>query len=153
MRKLFQNRATSSADELDLVSGKDRIEITGDQPEMIYVAVEPSASLAAPAPGAPAVALYSLTMDFSEKSARLLEYDFRDLQGMIFGIRTPTADKLKIMSTVERMALTKSGLEPVGDGGVPRLVYILAHERGGPQTLFPNRFVLLRAASGALDEL
>jgi len=34
-----------------------------------------------------------------------------------------------------------------------RLVYILAHERGGPQTLSPNRFVLLRAASGALDEL
>ena len=34
-----------------------------------------------------------------------------------------------------------------------RLVYILAHERGGPQTLSPITFVLLRAASGALDEL
>jgi cephalosporin-C deacetylase len=38
--------------KLDLSSGKDKIEITGDQPEMIYVAVEPSASLAAPAPDA-----------------------------------------------------------------------------------------------------
>jgi cephalosporin-C deacetylase-like acetyl esterase len=35
--------------KLDLSSGKDRIEITGDQPEMIYVAVEPYASLGAPA--------------------------------------------------------------------------------------------------------
>ena len=34
--------------KLDLSSGKDKIEITGDQPEMIYVAVEPFASLAAP---------------------------------------------------------------------------------------------------------
>ena len=38
--------------KLDLSSGKDKIEIAGDQPEMIYVAVEPSASLAAPAPDA-----------------------------------------------------------------------------------------------------
>src|SRR5579871_2427727 len=42
--------------KLDLSSGKDKIEITGDQPEMIYVAVEPFASLGAPAPGAPAAA-------------------------------------------------------------------------------------------------
>ena len=32
--------------KLDLSSGKDEIEITGDQPEMIYVAVEPAAKLA-----------------------------------------------------------------------------------------------------------
>jgi cephalosporin-C deacetylase len=32
--------------KLDLASGKDQIEITGDQPEMIYVAVEPYAKLA-----------------------------------------------------------------------------------------------------------
>ncbi len=32
--------------KLDLASGKDRIEITGDQPEMIYVAIEPYANLA-----------------------------------------------------------------------------------------------------------
>ena len=35
--------------KLDLSSGKDKIEITGDQPEMIYVAVEPYAKLAADA--------------------------------------------------------------------------------------------------------
>lgn len=33
---------------LDLSSGKDKIEIAGDSPEMIYVAVEPVAKLAAP---------------------------------------------------------------------------------------------------------
>ena len=33
--------------KLDLSSGKDRIEIAGDQPEMIYVAVEPYANLSA----------------------------------------------------------------------------------------------------------
>jgi len=32
--------------KLDLASGSDKIEITGDQPEMIYVAVEPYAKLA-----------------------------------------------------------------------------------------------------------
>ena len=42
--------------KLDLSSGKDKIEIAGDQPEMIYVAVEPSARLAAPAPDAPGAA-------------------------------------------------------------------------------------------------
>lgn len=31
--------------KLDLSSGKDKIEITGDQPEMIYVAIEPYANL------------------------------------------------------------------------------------------------------------
>jgi Acetyl xylan esterase (AXE1) len=36
--------------KLDLSSGKDRIEITGDQPEMIYVAVEPYASLTSDSP-------------------------------------------------------------------------------------------------------
>src|ERR1017187_9024981 len=43
------NAVVLKAGKLDLSSGKDKIEITGDQPEMIYVAVEPSASLAAPA--------------------------------------------------------------------------------------------------------
>src|ERR1039457_4061489 len=32
--------------KLDLSSGKDKIEIVGDQPEMIYVAIEPYANLA-----------------------------------------------------------------------------------------------------------
>jgi cephalosporin-C deacetylase-like acetyl esterase len=35
--------------KLDLSSGKDKIEITGEQPEMIYVAIEPSANLVADA--------------------------------------------------------------------------------------------------------
>jgi dienelactone hydrolase len=38
--------------KLDLSSGKDKIEIVGDQPEMIYVAIEPYAALAI-APNAP----------------------------------------------------------------------------------------------------
>lgn len=33
--------------KLDLSTGKDKIEITGDQPEMLYVAIEPVASLVA----------------------------------------------------------------------------------------------------------
>jgi cephalosporin-C deacetylase-like acetyl esterase len=36
--------------KLDLISGQDRIEIAGDQPEMIYVAIEPYAKLSASAP-------------------------------------------------------------------------------------------------------
>src|SRR5208283_1275779 len=36
--------------KLDLSSGKDKIEIAGDQPEMIYVAIEAYATLASPAP-------------------------------------------------------------------------------------------------------
>jgi cephalosporin-C deacetylase-like acetyl esterase len=36
--------------KLDFSSGKDKIEITGDQPEMVYVAVEPYANLDAGAP-------------------------------------------------------------------------------------------------------
>ncbi len=36
--------------KFDLSSGKDKIEITGDQPEMIYVAIEPYASLSADSP-------------------------------------------------------------------------------------------------------
>ena len=37
--------------KLDLASGKDKIEITGDQPEMIYVAIEPYAPEAGPYTG------------------------------------------------------------------------------------------------------
>jgi len=46
--------------KLDLSSGKDKIEVTGEEPEMIYVAIEPVAKLhpdaapADPAPAAPA---------------------------------------------------------------------------------------------------
>src|SRR6185312_7998040 len=38
--------------KLDLSSGKDTIEVTGDQPEMIYVAIEPYAVLPSAAPAA-----------------------------------------------------------------------------------------------------
>jgi hypothetical protein len=37
---------------LDLSSGSDKIEVTGDQPERIYVAIEPVAKLATDAAGA-----------------------------------------------------------------------------------------------------
>src|SRR5512133_3563702 len=40
--------------KLDLTSGKDKIEIIGDQPEMIYVAVEAYAKLAPDSPSADA---------------------------------------------------------------------------------------------------
>ncbi len=48
------NNVVLKEGKLDLSSGKDIIEITGDQPEMIYVAVEPYAVLssATPAPDA-----------------------------------------------------------------------------------------------------
>jgi len=42
--------------KLDLSSGKDKIEITGDEPEMIYVAIEPVAKLAADSPAPDAAA-------------------------------------------------------------------------------------------------
>ena len=43
--------------KLDLSSGQDKIEIAGDQPEMIYVAIEPYANLAADAPATDAASL------------------------------------------------------------------------------------------------
>jgi cephalosporin-C deacetylase-like acetyl esterase len=39
------NKEVLKEGKLDLSSGKDRIEIAGDQPEMIYVAIEPYANL------------------------------------------------------------------------------------------------------------
>ena len=44
------NAVTLKQGKLDLSSGKDTIEIQGDQPEMIYVAVEPYAGVNADAP-------------------------------------------------------------------------------------------------------
>ncbi|HXB72509.1 MAG TPA: acetylxylan esterase [Candidatus Acidoferrales bacterium] len=46
------NAAVLKEGRLDLSSGSDKIEITGDQPEMIYVAVEPYAKLATDTPAA-----------------------------------------------------------------------------------------------------
>ncbi len=44
---LRNNKIVLKEGKLDLSSGKDRIEIVGDQPEMIYVAIEPYANLSA----------------------------------------------------------------------------------------------------------
>src|ERR1035441_3321840 len=41
------NKDVLKEGKLDLSSGKDRIEFVGEQPEMIYVAIEPYASLTA----------------------------------------------------------------------------------------------------------
>jgi hypothetical protein len=38
--------------------------------------------------------------DYSETSSRKLRYDFNDLDGVIFGIKTKPADKLKIMNII-----------------------------------------------------
>jgi cephalosporin-C deacetylase-like acetyl esterase len=50
------NNVVLKEGKLDLSSGKDTIEITGDQPEMIYVAIEPYAVLPSAAPASDATA-------------------------------------------------------------------------------------------------
>lgn len=45
--------------------------------------------------------LISSATDFTDASTRKLQYHFSDLQGIIFGINTPTSDKLRIMKIVE----------------------------------------------------
>lgn len=40
-------------------------------------------------------------IDYSEKNKRKLEYDFNDLEGIIFGIKTKTSDKISIMRIIE----------------------------------------------------
>src|SRR3982751_3575792 len=52
--------------KLDLSSGRDKIEIAGDQPEMIYVAVEPYADLA---PGTPVAGSSGASAAVSEPSS------------------------------------------------------------------------------------
>jgi len=44
---------------------------------------------------------YSFITDLTEKSTRKLQYHLEDLQGLIFGIKTSTADKIRIMHIVE----------------------------------------------------
>ena len=39
---------------------------------------------------------------FSEKSDRKLTYDFDSLKGIIFGMRTPTEDQMKIIKIIEK---------------------------------------------------
>jgi cephalosporin-C deacetylase len=55
------NKDVLKEGKLDLSSGKDRIEVVGDQPEMIYVAIEPYADFsgASVAPDAGAIAAHS----------------------------------------------------------------------------------------------
>ena len=45
--------------------------------------------------------LTSSIFDFSEKQKRKPKYDFRDLDGIIFGIETPVEHKLDIVKIVE----------------------------------------------------
>ena len=46
--------------------------------------------------------LYSLIGDLSEQKWRKLAYNFSSLRGIIFGIRTPEADKLEIIATITK---------------------------------------------------
>lgn len=46
--------------------------------------------------------LFSLLGDISEPRCRRLTYDFSSLKGIIFGIRTPETDKLKIIETIHK---------------------------------------------------
>ena len=46
--------------------------------------------------------LYSLIGDLNERRCRTLTYNFSSLKGIIFGIRTPDSDKLKIIETVHK---------------------------------------------------
>jgi hypothetical protein len=46
--------------------------------------------------------LTPMSIDFSNKKDRLFKYNFNDLDGLIFGIRTPIEDKIKIIEILER---------------------------------------------------
>lgn len=46
--------------------------------------------------------LHSMLDDLSEPRKRTLTYDFRSLKGIIFGIRTPDSDKMKIIETIHK---------------------------------------------------
>ena len=53
---------------------------------------------------------YRLTIDgnfhdYTDKSSRKLEYKFEDLKGIIFGIKTTTADKKKIISIIKKKCI------------------------------------------------
>lgn len=41
-------------------------------------------------------------IDYGEKPSRKLKYDFKDLESVIFGIKTSTEDKLKIIKVIEQ---------------------------------------------------
>ena len=46
--------------------------------------------------------LHSMLDDLSEPRKRTLTYNFRSLKGIIFGIRTPDSDKMKIIETIHK---------------------------------------------------
>lgn len=46
--------------------------------------------------------LHGSLLDFSTHDCRLVQYDFADLDGIIFGIKTSTEDKLQIMKLIEK---------------------------------------------------
>jgi len=52
--------------------------------------------------------LYSQLQQFDEVPSRRLKYRFADLAGVIFGIKTTTADKIRIMRIVEQKCRAES---------------------------------------------
>jgi hypothetical protein len=50
--------------------------------------------------------LYGQLLDFSETKDRLAKYNFSDLEGLIFGIKTTTDDKLAVMRVIEEKCRT-----------------------------------------------
>jgi hypothetical protein len=40
-------------------------------------------------------------IDYSDKNTRKLKYDFNDLDGIIFGVKTKTSDKIRILKIIE----------------------------------------------------
>ena len=48
------------------------------------------------------VILYDIIKGIVEKDDHTLTYDFKSLKGIIFGMRTPTEDKLKLIEIIER---------------------------------------------------
>ena len=45
--------------------------------------------------------LHSNLFDLSKKEDRKLKYDFNDLDGIIFGIKTSASDKFKILKVID----------------------------------------------------
>ncbi|AYO23130.1 DUF2971 domain-containing protein [Vibrio owensii] len=47
--------------------------------------------------------LTSMLFDFSTVEKRCLKYDFKQLKGVIFGVKTPIIDKVRIIKIIERL--------------------------------------------------
>lgn len=47
----------------------------------------------------------NMLFDFSDSERRKLKYNFKELQGIIFGIKTSAEDKLKILKIIEKKCL------------------------------------------------